>query len=430
MNRRKFLLSGVALGIIGAGFLKPSDNGETYDAYFSRLNQSLKKQGSYLPSMLIDLDKLDENIAALKQQLNPDVDYRIVAKSLPSPQLLGYIMDKAQTNKLMLFHQPFLSQITLDYPNCDVLMGKPMPVMAAAHYYQQQQQKSVSTKPKSFDSSTQLQWLIDSETRLEQYLQLAKQQEQLLQVNIELDIGLHRGGLQEAEQLDVLLSIIKENPKHLRFSGFMGYDPHVVKLPSIVKSAEDAYQESQEMYQSFISRLYTIAPELRKSNLCFNGAGSPSLAMHKTNTVANELSAGSCLVKPTDFDIPSLVNYQPAAFIATPVLKKMQGTQIPAVEFAKDVFPLWDNNMQQTFFIYGGKWLAKYESPKGLQDNGLYGTSTNQDMVNGSSRVKLNVDDHVFLRPSQSEYVFLQFGDIITYRNDQLENQWSILKQS
>ncbi len=421
MNRRQFMLAGVAVGVVSALALKPSNNGQPYNDYFASLNQSLKNQGNYLPNMLIDLDLLDRNIETLKQQLNPNSNYRIVAKSLPSPELLGYIMDKVKTNKLMLFHQPFLSQIATDYPHSEILMGKPMPARAAALFYQQ------LPVDNQFNHSKQLQWLIDSKERLKQYLALAQQQNLSLQVNIEIDIGLHRGGLQSPVELDELLALIKENARHLSFSGFMGYDPHVVKLPSIVKSPEQAYSESQAIYQAFIDRLYQQAPEYKNQLLCFNGAGSPSLPLHKNKTVANDLCAGSCLVKPVDFDIPTLTPFVAAAFIATPVLKKMLGTQLPAIEFAKDVLPLWDENTQQTFFIYGGNWLAEFESPKGLQGNGLFGTSTNQTIVNGAKKVNIEVDDHIFLRPTQSEFVFLQFGDLITFRKDQLLNQWSIL---
>ncbi len=421
MNRRQFILAGVAAGVAGSFAIKPSDNGEAYSRYFSKLNNSLKNQGNYVPSMVVDLDLLDKNIEILKQQLNPKVDYRIVAKSLPSPDLLGYIMEKANTQKLMVFHQPFLTSLANDYPQSDILLGKPMPVKAAEKFYQKLPNENL------FNPRTQLQWLIDNEERLSQYLKLAQQQNTLLQVNIEIDVGLHRGGLQQAEELDALLKVIDENQQYLRFSGFMGYDPHIVKLPSIVKSPEQAFVESQAIYQAFVDRLYQQAPNYKTQSLCFNGAGSPSLLLHKENTVANELCAGSCLVKPVDFDIPSLNQFTPAAFIATPVLKKMAGTQLPALEFAKDTLPLWDQNMQQTFFIYGGKWLAQYESPKGLQGNGLFGTSTNQAIINGSSKVDINVDDHVFLRPTQSEFVFLQFGNLLTYRNEKLEIQWSVL---
>lgn len=423
MNRRQFILAGVSIGVASA-FLKPDDNGAPYSPYFNKINTSLKNQGTYLPSMLVDLDVLDSNIAALSAQLNNHVDYRIVAKSLPSPELLGYVMEKSSTNKLMVFHQPFLSHIAQEYPYSDVLMGKPMPVKAAERFYLLQAEDS------QFKSEKQLQWLIDSKERLDQYLQLAKKIQQQLQINIELDVGLHRGGLQQEAELDTLLKTINDNPQYLRFSGFMGYDPHVVKLPSIVKSAEQAFTDSQNIYQNFIDRLYKTYPQYKEQDLCFNGAGSPTIALHLKKTVANELSAGSCLVKPIDFDIPSLTSFKPAAYIASPVLKKMQGTTLPATEFAKDIFPLWDKNMEQTFFIYGGKWLAQFESPQGLQGNGLFGTSTNQDIVNGSSKVNLNIDDHVFLRPTQSEFVFLQFGNLLTLRKGKISEQWSILKQA
>jgi len=422
MNRRQFILGGAAIAVAGV-LLKPNDVGAPYSSYFNALNQSLRDDGPYLPSMLVDLDIIDQNIDTLRSELNPATDLRIVAKSLPSPELLGYIMDKAKTNKLMVFHQPFLSHIATAYPDADVLMGKPMPVKAAQQYYLTQDKEA------DFDSAKQLQWLIDSPARLHQYLELAKAENLQLQINIELDVGLHRGGLQQPEQLDALLTLIKDNPLHLSFSGFMGYDPHVVKLPAIIKSAQDAYQDSQQTYQAFVDRLYQFDNAYQQQALCFNGAGSPTIALHKQQTVANELSAGSCLVKPSDFDIPSLAKFTCAAYIATPVLKKMNGTQLPATEFAKDMIGLWDPNRQQTYFIYGGKWLANFESPKGLHNNSLFGSSTNQQIVNGSQQVNIDVDDHVFLRPSQSEFVFLQFGNLLSVRNKKIDQQWSILKQ-
>lgn len=421
MKRRTFLL-GSAASAVALGMLKPSDHGAAYNDYFTELNTELKTSGRYTPTMLVDLDVLDSNIQVLQRQLNPNTDLRLVAKSLPSPELLAYIMARSGTNKLMLFHQPFINHIAEHFPDSDVLLGKPMPVKAAAGFYQALAQQKTEFAPEQ-----QLQWLIDSPERAKQYLALAQSLDQPLQLNIELDVGLHRGGLRTYQQLDDILALVKRHPDHLKFTGFMGYDPHVVKLPSIVKSAEQAYLESQQVYQGFIQHLFEAYPEYAQQTLTLNGAGSPTLAMHQIQTVCNELSAGSCLVKPSDFDIPSLTQYQPAAYIATPILKKLAGTELPAAEVAKHAFAWWDPNQQQTFFIYGGKWMADYESPNGLQGNGLFGTSTNQQIVNGSERVQLDVDDHVFLRPHQSEAVFLQFGDIGVIRSGKLQQYWPIL---
>jgi D-serine deaminase-like pyridoxal phosphate-dependent protein len=45
-------------------------------------------------------------------------------------------------------------------------------------------------------------------------------------------------------------------------------------------------------------------------------------------------------------------------------------------------------------------------------------------MLNCSDGIKLAVDDYVFLRPNQSEAVFLQFGDIAIYDGGDITAHW------
>jgi D-serine deaminase-like pyridoxal phosphate-dependent protein len=51
-------------------------------------------------------------------------------------------------------------------------------------------------------------------------------------------------------------------------------------------------------------------------------------------------------------------------------------------------------------------------------------------MVNGSARVPLAVDDYVFLRPTQSEAVMLQFGDLVVVRGGAIVDHWPVFQQS
>ncbi len=53
------------------------------EKYFENLNQELKNQPRVIPFLIIDLDKLDQNIEILKSSIQPNVDFRIVVKSLP-----------------------------------------------------------------------------------------------------------------------------------------------------------------------------------------------------------------------------------------------------------------------------------------------------------------------------------------------------------
>jgi D-serine deaminase-like pyridoxal phosphate-dependent protein len=393
--------------------------------YFESLNQELKNQPRAIPFLIIDLDKLDQNIETLKSSIQTNIDFRIVVKSLPSPELIDYVIQKANTKKLMVFHQPFLTHLSKVQDNTiDILLGKPMPVKTAEYYYQ-----TLKT-PNGFSPTNQLQWLVDTTQRIEQYIFLAKKNNQKLRLNLEIDVGLRRGGFSELEDLKKALQLIQSNSKQVEFSGFMGYDPHVVKLPKIIMSKEKAFKKANDFYGKCIYLLKNDFPNIFHEQLTFNGAGSPTIELHHNkNSHLNDISAGSCLVKPTTFDIPTLKKYVPASFIATPILKKMKGTTIPGIEKIKGVLNFLNKKNRQSYFIYGGFWKADYYYPKGISENELYGSSTNQTMINSSSNSELKVDDFVFLRPHQSEFVFLQFGNILTLRNGKVDGEFSLLSQ-
>ncbi|MCV6615293.1 MAG: DSD1 family PLP-dependent enzyme, partial [Cellvibrionaceae bacterium] len=103
--------------------------------------------------------------------------------------------------------------------------------------------------------------------------------------------------------------------------------------------------------------------------------------------------------------------------------------QLPGVAALGKLMSWWNPNRRKAFFTYGGYWKAQPESPGGLSNNPIYGRSSNQEMLNGSDSVELQADDWVFLRPSQSEFVFLQFGDILVYQDDKIIERWPVMAQ-
>ncbi|MFE1813331.1 DSD1 family PLP-dependent enzyme [Pseudomonas otitidis] len=400
--------------------MRPADKGAPYSDYFARLNRELKAQGPMHPVMLIDLDRLDHNIDVVMQSVRrAGKSLRLVEKSLPSPQLLDYIAKRAGTQRLMSFHQPFLNHDAERFPESDILLGKPLPVRAAQLFYEAHRGP--------FDPARQLQWLLDTPERLAQYLALAKALNIRMRINIELDVGLHRGGVQDTAGLGRMLELIGANPQHLEFAGFMGYDPFVgMGVPGILGSPEALFAKVMTLYDGFVDYARSQHPTLWRPDLTLNTAGSPSYRMHERERTSSEVSVGSALLKPTHYDLPSLEEHQPAAYIATPVLKSTGAVRIPALDGKSALFSWWDPNQRETFFIYGGNWMAEPESPKGLQFNGLYGRSSNQEMINGSHAVGLSVDDQVFLRPTQSESILLQFGDLLAVRDGRIVEQWPV----
>ena len=139
MKRRHLLLGGAGLVAAGAGatlLWKPRANGAPHDAYFSALNELLKREGPGRPVLILDLDRVNHNIDAIAASVGPEKTYRVVVKSLPSVPLLDHVMRRTGTQALMVFHQPFLNTAAVEFPSSDLLLGKPMPVAAARTFYQ------------------------------------------------------------------------------------------------------------------------------------------------------------------------------------------------------------------------------------------------------------------------------------------------------
>ncbi|MBK6288100.1 MAG: DSD1 family PLP-dependent enzyme [Gammaproteobacteria bacterium] len=419
MQRRHFLYALIAAGT-GSLLLRPADRGAPHDGYFAALNRLLRDQGPGRPVLVVDLARLERNCERLARSIAPGKDLRIVAKSLPSIALLEQVLRATGSRRVMGFHQPFLNALASSLPQTDLLLGKPMPVRAAEQFYRK------LANDGAFDPRRQLQWLIDTPQRLAQYTQLARTLGTRLRINLEIDVGLHRGGLTEPQQLDALLVQIAAEPAHLEFAGLMGYDAHIGKVPPLLESRARSLERSSAIYRNFAEQARAhglAAPE----TLTLNGAGSPTFRLHGPDSPLNEVAVGSALLKPADFDLDLLADFEPAAFIATPVLKALDGLQLPGPAPLGEMWALWDRNRRRSFFIYGGKWMARFASPTGLLENPLFGTSSNQAIVNASAAVDLAVDDYLFLRPTQSEAVLLQFGDLLAVRDEAIAGWWPVL---
>jgi D-serine deaminase-like pyridoxal phosphate-dependent protein len=258
------------------------------------------------------------------------------------------------------------------------------------------------------------QWLTDSARRLAQYAEIARANDAPLKLNLEVDVGLRRGGLPDLAALAEAIDLAKAEPL-LRITGLMGYEPHVL-------GAASPAVEAAVVEQRYGAAVAVLSEKLGGlDGLTLNTAGSGTYALHLGDPHANEVSIGSAFVMPTNFDLPTLKDHQPAAFIAQPVLKVMDPALFPRRESLTDAIHALDPNQRRGFFLYGGYGDAKPVSPPGLRFSAVYG---GRAMLAGSARVALEADDFVFMRPTESEGVFLQFGDIAVYDGQAISAWW------
>jgi D-serine deaminase-like pyridoxal phosphate-dependent protein len=378
-----------------------------HDPYFAGLQATLKRAGVAQPTLVVDSRRLASNIAVVRRALAPTrLALRVVTKSLPAPKLLEAVMAGGETRRLMVFNGVMLDEIAAHFPDADVLTGRPLPAAQVADFVRRHANDGApAARP---------QWLVDSAPRLAQYAEIARAADAPLMVNLEIDVGLHRGGLPDLAAMAEAIDLAKAEPL-LRITGLMGYEPQILGAAS--PASEVSLVEAR-----YGAAVKLLAAKLGSAgDLTLNTAGSGTYPLHLDDPFASEVSIGSAFVMPTHFDLPTLAEHQPAAFIAQPVLKVMDPALFPRREALTSAYHALDPNSRRGFFLYGGYGDARPVSPPGLRFSAIYG---GRAMLAGSARVELAQDDFVFMRPTQSEGVFLQFGDIGVYDGEDISAWW------
>ena len=410
--------------------VKPKDRGGGYDAYFAQLNQALKDARIGTARILIDQDRLDHNLEVILAHIPGPEHYRIVVKSIPCVDLIRYIRGKVPTNKFMVVHRPFLKVILEAFePGIDILLGKPIPLFGLQEFYRELPAEEWER------AQREIQWLVDTRERLAEYQGFAREQGLKLRINIEIDIGLHRGGVASLPELDVLLEAIRSDPQHLVFSGFMGYEGHVPHAPALFSTARSAalkeFADNLAVYREYVEHVRQQHPDLFSGQLTFNSGGSGTYSLFAGYPFITDIGIGGAVLRPAAYPGHFIYDLQPAEFIAAPVLKKRPGTCIPFIEGLGGLLAWWDPNNQVTVEIYGGGWAARLVAPQGIQVQGLTADPPNQNLVpnqstlNGSGRMKLEIGDYVFHHPFQSDAMF-QFEDILLIRAGQVTGCWPV----
>jgi D-serine deaminase-like pyridoxal phosphate-dependent protein len=403
-RRARFLARGVLAMGLGA-----RDRGEGGHApYFAAMSDALKRAGIAEPTLVIDRQRLQANIATVRDALAPTgLGLRMVTKSLQAPALLDAVLAGCATDRLMVFNGVMLDEMVRVHPTFDVLLGRPLPAAQVEGFIRRHARNGCA--------AARPQWLVDSPARLAQYADLARAHDVRMRVSLEIDVGLHRGGLPNPAAVAELIDLAGAEPL-ITVTGLMGYDAHV---PGVARPAVEMARVKARYAAARAVLIAKLGGD--PAAYTFNAAGSPTYRLHLDGTPANELSIGSAFVKPMNFDYGALRGHQPAAFIAQPVLKVIDQALVPDIEGFADLINRLDPNSRRGFFAYGGYGDAEPVSPPGLTFSRLYG---GRSMLTGSSKVDLYQDDFIFFRPRESEGVFLQFGDIAVYDGAEITERW------
>jgi D-serine deaminase-like pyridoxal phosphate-dependent protein len=374
------------------------------------MQAALRRAGVAEPTLVVDRGRLNENIATVAKALAPSgLAMRVVSKSLQAPALLDAVLAGCATNRLMVFNGVMLDEMVRAHPDADVLLGRPLPALQVEAFVRRQgNSPAASARP---------QWLVDSPARLAQYAAIARGvgHDRPMRVNLEIDVGLHRGGLPDIQALSEVLNLAAADPL-IEVTGLMGYDAHV---PGVADPKAEMARVQARYAEAKAVLLAKLGGD--PGRFTFNAAGSPTFMAHLKGTEANEVSVGSAFVKPLNYEYGALRALKPAAFIVQPVLKVMHPALIPNLEGYAGALSWLNRDSQRGFFVYGGYGDADPVSPAGLSFNPLFG---GRSMLMASAKVALEQDDLVFFRPRESEGVFLQYGDLVVYEDGEITDRW------
>lgn len=371
--------------------------------YFETLIRAVEAAGLHRPALVVDHERLNRNLDKLGRLWPAPEALRLADKSIPVPALLERGFEAFGSTRVMSFHLPLTEQVLARFPETEVLMGKPMPVAAAADF--------VAGSP----HEGRVTWLIDSMERLAAYRALAAEAGVPLRVAFEVNVGLGRGGFERPE----LLARALQDVAPLKVCGVMGYEAHIHALPKILGGGARAQERAMAQLAAFAE---VLGPDQRE---IINTAGSSTLLGLPHDGAANDFTVGSLMLKPSDFDQEINGEIEPAFFIVTPVLKTYNH-QLPGHPKLTRVLQKMGLIREQIAFGYGGKWMAQPVYPEGLTGSPFFAPSSNQHglcLKNGNAE-----PSHFVFRPTQSEAVLQQFGSIHVFEDARIIGEWQPFK--
>ncbi|CAF3977676.1 unnamed protein product, partial [Rotaria magnacalcarata] len=293
----------------------------------------------------------------------------------------------------------------------------------------------------TYNDWNNINWLIDTKKRLNQYLYYAQQEHIRIKINLEIDVGLHRGGFEIAKDFVEAVEIIKQNSQYIELTGLMGYDGHVPYVPFYInkeRSIRKTFVRVQELYGQFVDELKKHYGVKAMSTMTFNSGGSHTYfyySDYKSITPVNDIAVGSGFLAPKQFSDLIELGHQPALFLSAPVLKKIESSKLPHAEKLSALVNIWDPNLKTSYFMLSGGWPGELVGPVGLKRNhwwdendlGYTNQLPNQSILSSSDENNLNVSDFVFYHPWEGDGM-LCFKKLVLYKENSIVGEWDTYK--
>lgn len=373
----------------------------------AELAKLAQKLGGGYPVLILDLAALDQNTRVVTSFAGEQGwAVRPALKSFRSPELTAYLLRRLPQPRGLVFNLYEVDPIVAAAPAGVDLMGGYPPTFGELRAF------LARRAPRKRHT---LRILVDSVPLLEELARLARKTVRRLPLDValELDVGMGRGGMNETGELAEALSILQREKARLRLSAVLGYDGHAT-LNGDSSYRRGVATQAQEFYSGYLEE---IAGSFDTDKLIRNGPASSNYR-NWVGGPANEISPGSAFLYAgylnggydTEGLAPALTMCGAVRRITSdhPSLP-LTGTSPPGAT-------------EQEIIVQGVGSAGEVVLPQGTSEDEASGGGDALVVPKGS----VALGDYVLYRPTQTEVGVQQFDALAAVRNGTVRRTWKI----
>ncbi len=360
-------------------------------------------QNSPLPTAILDLDFLNENISALLTR-SRQTSIRVASKSLRCPYVIEHILkSNKQFQGIMAFTVPeaiFLLEKGFD----NILMG-----------YPSMQERNIDALLKQTKKGKLIIPMVDCQEHLASMDKLAKENDVVQPICVDIDMstdfpslhfGVYRSPINSVAKFKNFLTHLRQY-KNLKLIGLMGYEAQIAGLADQAdffvknKVIQSLQNISISSFSTRRKKCVALAEAEGHNLSLINGGGTGSIETTIKEKYITEITVGSGFYSPGLFDNYSSFKHQPALFYALEVVRSPK----------KDILTALGGG----YVASGGIGIDKQPKPflpKGMSLTTNEGTGEVQTPFHYKGTDKIALGEPVFFRHAKAGELCERFNEI------------------
>ncbi|MEA2272988.1 MAG: hypothetical protein QOI98_1696 [Solirubrobacteraceae bacterium] len=372
------------------------------------------------PLALIDLAAVDRNIATITGfAASRGWAARPALKAFRCPELSRYVLERLPQPRGMVFDLGEVDELVRIGPaNLDLLMGwAPTPAELATFLAKAppvRRPHRVRLLVESVDSARELARLSASTRRALP-----------LDVALDLDSGMGRGGIDSKAEMKAMLDALRGAGDRLRLGAVVCYDGQT-SLVSPGPARRVIVEQARIWLRRALGWLHELGADLLGDRpLIVNGPGSVSFRKWPAGSEITEISPGNAFVFPSALDGFDTEGLSSAIVLCAPVSRVTSDS--PSVPLTQTTLP---GSAKEEILVKSGAWtaisaIATAVWPDGISSDTASG-GLNAYVVPKGSRKR---GEHILLRPVESWFAIDGFDALHAVRERQLVRTWPTLRR-